>query len=528
MKGWPKEALEALTKEVYGLVQRGVWTGVHRSELTKEQRKRLIRSSTRMNQKYDLISKVEKWKARVVSDGSMQDRTLYKPEDTKSPTAQLSSILTFAAIAAAKNFKIKTMDIAQAYLNADMPHDVFISLEPKVAEVLMSISPDFTKFKESDGRIIVKLNKAQYGCIESAKLWYDTFSDFLLSIGFVANPYDPCVFTRINPDGSRTYAAIYVDDILAIGENQSELDRFQSELEAKFGKMSVTDGDHHSYLGMVLDFSDPGKCKVTMKKYIDEIVEAAGINTIAETPASEKLFEISENSPLLDEQDRERFHKVVAQLLYAAIRARPDILLPIIFLTSRVTKATKEDDTKLRRILRYLKGTAELGIILGADDTGNLRLFTYADASYGVHPDGKSHGGVYVSLGRGPIKVKTAVQKLNVISSTEAEIVTLTSGSSTTAFMTNFLDSLGIKLEPAVIYQDNLSTMALAFNGRSNSDRTRHIKLRYFFIKQYLDSGEFVLLHCPTDLMIADILTKPLQGANFLRLRDLLLGITTH
>jgi hypothetical protein len=145
-----------------------------------------------------------------------------------------------------------------------------------------------------------------------------------------------------------------------------------------------------------------------------------------------------------------------------------------------------------------------------------------------VHPDGKSHGGVYTTLGRGPIKVKTASQKINVISSTEAEIVTLTTGSSTTAYVTNFMESLGFKLEPAVIYQDNMSTMALAMNGRSNSDRTRHIKLRYFFIKQYLDSGEFVLLHCPTDLMIADILTKPLQGEAFLRLRDLLLGITTH
>ena len=67
--------------------------------------------------------------------------------------------------------------------------------------------------------------------------------------------------------------------------------------------------------------------------------------------------------------------------------------------------------------------------------------------------------------------------------------------------------------------------MALANNGRSTSDRTRHINIRYFFIKQYLDNGIMTLQHCPATDMIADILTKPLQGFEFERLRDLLLGI---
>jgi hypothetical protein len=131
-------------------------------------------------------------------------------------------------------------------------------------------------------------------------------------------------------------------------------------------------------------------------------------------------------------------------------------------------------------------------------------------------------------LGRGPINVKTASQKINTKSSTECELVTLSDAGGKTAYQFNFMESLEFDIKPAVIYQDNMSTMALAYNGRSNSDRTKHIKLRYFFIKQYLDSGEFVLTHCPTDLMIADILTKPLQGEKFAKLRDLLMGITTH
>jgi hypothetical protein len=93
------------------------------------------------------------------------------------------------------------------------------------------------------------------------------------------------------------------------------------------------------------------------------------------------------------------------------------------------------------------------------------------------------------------------------------------------AYQLYFFESLGYDIKPGKLYQDNISTMRLAKNGRSNSDRTKHIKIRYFFVKQYLDSGEFEMVHCPTDIMIADILTKPLQGDAFVRLRDYLLGI---
>jgi len=68
-----------------------------------------------------------------------------------------------------------------------------------------------------------------------------------------------------------------------------------------------------------------------------------------------------------------------------------------------------------------------------------------------------------------------------------------------------------MSFKPVKMHQDNTSTIRLAKNGRSMSDRTKHIKLRYFFIKQYIDSGEFEVVYCPTDLQVADILTKPLQ-----------------
>ena len=77
---------------------------------------------------------------------------------------------------------------------------------------------------------------------------------------------------------------------------------------------------------------------------------------------------------------------------------------------------------------------------------------------------------------------------------------------------------------PADIFQDNLSTMALAAKGRSTSDRTRHIHVRYFFVKDRIDSGEVCIKYMPTKLMLADILTKPLQGDLFRAMRKELLN----
>ena len=117
-------------------------------------------------------------------------------------------------------------------------------------------------------------------------------------------------------------------------------------------------------------------------------------------------------------------------------------------------------------------------------------------------------------------------QKIVCRSSTESELVALSDATSLAAYELQFMESLGIKVTKAHLYQDNTSTIRLAVNGKSCSDRRKHIKQRYFFIKQYIDSGEFEVTHCPTSMMIADLLTKPLQGKQFKPLRDKLLGYT--
>ena len=122
-----------------------------------------------------------------------------------------------------------------------------------------------------------------------------------------------------------------------------------------------------------------------------------------------------------------------------------------------------------------------------------------------------------------PILSRTA--KLIVTkSSTEAELVALSDNLSQVIWTRDFLADQGYHMAAARVYQDNMSTIALAEKGRSTAERTRHINIRYFFVKDRVEAGEIKIEYCPTKDMLADVLTKPLQGNNFCELRDQLLN----
>ena len=127
-------------------------------------------------------------------------------------------------------------------------------------------------------------------------------------------------------------------------------------------------------------------------------------------------------------------------------------------------------------------------------------------------------------LDKGTVFARSVKQKIVTKSSTECEIVGVSDGLSQVIWTRDFLIAQGHSMAPATLYQDNTSTMAMIAKGRATSERTRHVNIRYFFVKDRVDAGEIVIEHMPTRLMIADILTKPLQGELFREMRDALLN----
>jgi hypothetical protein len=497
--------------------------GVFFESLTKKQQKNILYSSTIVKEKYNLDGEPTSMKTRVVTGGNGQNLEDIPEKLRSAPTTATSSVNTVASIAASRNMEVATVDIKQAYLNADMESDVFMWIPQPVADVLCDRDKTFLPFLNKNGKVLVKLLKAQYGCVESAKLWYNHISTAIRGYGFQVNPFDQCLFQK--QEGELwTYITLYVDDLMIVSDKKDKVDETIRLLTETYTDITVKRGKVHEYLGMKFDFSNPGEVFISMTKYTKEIVSDSGVTGFADTPAAADLFEINETSNSLDNNQREIFHRLVAQCLYVVTRTRPDASLPVIFLTTRVLSPTEQDRQKLDRVLRYFNGTHELGLHLGISGDNELRVTCFADASHGVHYNGKSHTGIVISHGRGAILAKSMKQKIVCRSSTESELVALSDSTGQIIWTRQFLEHQGYKVGPATVYEDNQSAIKLAENGRSNSSRTRHIAIRYFFVSDKMKAGEIKVEYLKTTDMIADILTKPLQGALFRRLRSLLLN----
>jgi hypothetical protein len=262
-----------------------------------------------------------------------------------------------------------------------------------------------------------------------------------------------------------------------------------------------------------------------MPTYIQEAIDQSGldINKTAPTPCANSLLNVDDTSPQLPTQRAETLHSIVAKLIYVGTRTRTDILLALAFLCGRVSAPTEQDEKKLRRLLEYLNGTKDMPLILGAD---NLTTFyTWVDASFATHTDMRSHTGGAISFGRGAIICKSTKQKINTKSSTEAELIGASDYLPHTLYVRMFMEAQGYPIKQATFYQDNESAIKLETNGKlSSGQRTRHIDIRYFFITDHCKRHNVTITHCPTNAMLADFFTKPLQGAQFKKYRAVLLG----
>ena len=325
---------------------------------------------------------------------------------------------------------------------------------------------------------------------------------------------------------------IVVFSLTACGANETireaEARAVKWIIEQKFGKMTITRGLEHVFLGMHLKFNPADRStEVGVKDYLRECIRDSnlGIAHVAPTPARKNLFAIDDTAEPLPEPERETFHSIVSKLLFAALRGRPDILLPVIFLCGRATKATIQDQKKLRRVLEYLNGTLDLVLTLSADNLHNWQV--WVDASFAVHPNMRSHTGATTSFGRGVFMCKTGQQKLNTTSSTWAELVGVSDYLPNILWLINFMIHQGYPPKHVDLAQDNESALRLCQNGRALAGRrSRHIDIRHFFITDAAKQHNIRIHHCPTQHMLADFFTKPLQGSLFRKFRDALLGIT--
>ena len=516
-----QRAVDALLKEFCQLDDKSVFAPVKAGSLTGAQKSAALRAINLIKEKRD-----GGLKGRSCADGSSQ-RALYTKEQSASPTVSTDALMLSLMVDAKERRDVATADVVGAYLLADMDEFVLLKLSGASVDIMCTVNAKYRVFVtiENGKKVLyLQLLKALYGCVRSALLWYELFSGTLKEMGFELNPYDPCVANKMI-EGSQCTIAWYVDDNKISHAKASVVTSVIERIEEKFGKMTVTRGKSHVFLGMSIRFLGNGDLSIGMKEYVKEAILEFGddVSKQAATPARKNVFEVEATSPLLTKDKSEVYHKVVAKLLYVSHRGRPDIQLAVAFMCTRVSCSTDQDWLKLKRLLQYLNRTLDDVLTIGADSL--TRLMTWVDAAYGVHRDMKSHTGGAMSLGRGAIMCKSSKQKLNTKSSTEAELVGASDYLPNTIWAKMFLEAQGYKVQENLFLQDNQSAMKLEVNGRAScGQKSRHIDIRYFFMKDRIKTEGIDVVYCPTEEMLADFFTKPLQGSLFMKFKRVLMG----
>jgi hypothetical protein len=504
-----------------------VFRPIRKEDLSHDEKKKALSSLMLLKEKRDKTVK-----ARMCADGRKQREDWTKQEST-SPTVATEPVFITAVIDAHEGRDVACFDIPGAFLHADSDEDITMVLKGRLAELMVQVAPNlYRKYISIDRKgtaiLYVKMLKAMYRLLRSALLFYRKLGKDLEGNGFKLNPYDPCVANMII-NGKQMTVCWHVDDLKVSHVDSDEITKFGNWLSNTYGvSVAAHRGKVHDYLGMVFDFSKEGRVVINMVEYIKNVITdfPEEITAIRTSPGADHLFNVWDetDAKLLPEEQAMAFHHATAQLLFLSNRARRDIQPATAFLTTRVKNPDEDDWGKLKRVLGYLKGTLHMPLMLSADSLTLSRW--WVDAAYAVHHDCKSQTGAGMSLGKGMVCSYSWKQKIVTKSSTEAELVGVDDSLGCILWAKYFMEEQGYDMEPLLLYQDNMSAIRLETNGKaSSSRRTKHIKVKYFYIKEKIDNGEIVVKHCPTEQMWTDINTKPKQGKVFREFRGHVMGI---
>jgi hypothetical protein len=379
-------------------------------------------------------------KGRTVAGGNKQ-RDYISKEDASSPTIATEAMLLSCIIDPEKERDVAVIDIPNAFIQTQVEDEenmAIIKIRGVQVDILVQIAPNVYKSyvttdKKGMKQLLVQYQNALYGTMVGILLYYCKFTKSLTSVGFEINPNDPCVANK-TVNGMQMTICFHVNDCklshCSSRANNIMIDWLRQEYESIFedgsGQMTVSRGRVHKYLGMTLDYTIRGQVNISMFDYVDEIINAfdkaepkgGGTKSSA---ASDYLFKVNEVCEKLPPDKAVEFHNLVAKTLYATKQARPNTCTAIAFLTTRVQAPDKDNWNKRVHLMKYLRGTCMLPLILNANGTGILKW--WVDAAFAVHPKMQGHSKGGLSLGRGFPIVSLTKQKLNTRSSTESEIV---------------------------------------------------------------------------------------------------------
>ncbi|GJZ72437.1 retrovirus-related pol polyprotein from transposon TNT 1-94 [Tanacetum coccineum] len=419
---------------------------------------------------------VTKNKARMVAQGYNQHEGI-NYEETFAPVARLEAIRIFLAYAAYMGFMVYQMDVKSAFLNGKLSEEVYVQQPPGFES---SEFPDH----------VCKLDKALYGLKQAPRAWYETLSTFLTQHKFVRGTIDNTLFTY-KTKSDVIIVQIYVDDII-FGSTSVKLSKQFAKLMTKKYEMSMM-GELTYFLGFQIKQDSKG-ISICQEKYVKDLLKKYDLADCA----SVKCPMLPPNNLGPDESGVSVNETLFRGMIGYQANPKESHLVAV------------------KRIFRYLKGTPNLGLWYPKGSGFDLKA--YSDSDYaGCNLDRKSTSGGCQILGGKLVCWSAKKQSSVAMSSAEAEYVAAAGCCAQVLWIKSQLADYDVLYDKVPIFCDNTSVIAISNNLVFHS-RTKHIDIRYHFIRDHILKGNIELYFVPTKLHLADIFTKPLAEPSFTRL----------
>ena len=445
----------------------------------------------------------EKYKARFVAKGYSQAPGIDYHE-TFSPTARLTSVRMLMQLAVQKGMVIHQMDVKTAYLNAPIDCELYVE------------QPEGYEQKGPNGqKLVCKLKKSLYGLKQSGRNWNSMLHDYLTQEEFVQSLVDPCVYVRTTESG-QVILIVWVDDIIIAGSNTDVLKEFKECLMMKFKMKDL--GILSWFLGIQFKCGN-GYVEMNQTQYIEKILSRFNMSECKPKAIPCELG-VTKGSTV-NESNFENvglYREIVGSLIYLMTCTRPDLCYVVTYLSQHLSKPMKAHYAISKQVLRYLKGTQDrcLKFVKGPE----VKLEGYSDSDWATSSDRRSISGYAFKLcsASSLISWKSAKQSVVALSSCEAEYVALAMATQEAKFLRQLLaDLVGPPCEVIRMYVDNQGAIALA-NNPVHHKRSKHIDVKYHFLRLEIQNGNLKLTYVPTENNVADIFTKPVTRVKLNRL----------
>ncbi|KAJ0847396.1 putative RNA-directed DNA polymerase [Helianthus annuus] len=489
--------IQAMEKEIAAIEQNKTWELVEApANVTPIGVKWLFK--TKLNEK----GEVDKYKARLVVKGYAQQKGIDYNE-VFAPVARWDTIRTMLGVAAFNGWVVWQLDVKSAFLYGELKETIFVE-QPQ----------GFVKAGNENK--VYRLKKALYGLKQAPRAWFARIEGYFAREGFQKSQYDHTLFIK-KVWNKVIMVSLYVDDLIYTGNDKKFCEEFSRSMKKEFDMTDL--GQMKYFLGVEVQ-QNQNYISMCQRKYAKEVLEKFGMwegngvkNPIV--PGTVLLKECEGANV-----DDTEYKCLVGSLMYLTV-TRPDLMYSVSLIARFMSKPKVEHMQAAKRILRYVKETYDYGLVYERNATGKLEIYTDSDYARD-RKDRRCTSGYVCLLSNAAICWSSKKQEVVTLSSTEAEYVAAKNCACHGMWLKGLMGELtGKQMGMVQIKCDNNSTINLSKNPVMHR-RTKHIDVRYHYLRELVNKGEVELVFCSTEEQVADVMTKPVKLEVYEKMRSMM------